>query len=302
MKYDYVLPLKVSVAVLHLDGDNVSMEWLSSYGGGLYVLAVTGSDVYSRPYLSDDPVIGRIMDNSSLLVSLHDGGMIDFVRRSSVEPHLRDLSAKGMMDIGIAVFHDMDVEKLDSKVAALCGRRLRISGFGHDHLLREFVLEKLFRRILLPVLVLYLAVLAASCFAGSVLSEKIAEKREAYAEEIRAARKKSEMTAAQARLVAGFDAVSHPLRSSLFDRIASLLPDGMRLSLLSADSPRERKKYGVPDDMSLVIIKGESLEAGTVMSFAQNMKDSIDCRSIVVTGVDRDRATGRLNFEIHLMQ
>ncbi|MDE7127430.1 MAG: hypothetical protein K2O58_06015, partial [Bacteroidales bacterium] len=248
---DFILPCRVSSGILRIDASGVSSYEQMTHGGDATVVFVTGEAVGSRKYDTSDPIVRRIETNADLYVSVHDNATLDYVRKSAVDSVVKD--SEGHI-IGVVVCRNTASVDMETEVKAICIRRLSLSALKRDMPLSEYLASRFLKRVLLPALLVYLAVLLANFFIHSRLTERLGEIRSAYAKESVEAKKRAAVTQAHERLYAEYRAIQDVDMSGLSDDVASLVPDDIRLTLLAFNGPRTR-------------ICGDAFSYETVMSF-----------------------------------
>ena len=285
MKKDMIWPCRVSAVVLTIDAEgNYSLERMNQEGD-ISVAFITGEAVGSREYDASNPIVRRIESNKDLFVSVHDAATIDYVRKSVVDSAVMD---SGCKVIEVVVYKLMDSVDIEAHISAARQRRLSISALKQDMPLVDYLASGLLKRLLLPVLIVYLAVLLANFFVHSELTKKLGEMRSTYARESAEAKKRSEVTQAQERLFADYRVIQDVNMSGLADDIATLLPDDIRLTSLVFNN-------------MLVEICGEAFSSETVMSFVDALRDKVKCEAVNVISLEKDRKEDLFRFEIQMM-
>lgn len=280
---NFIFPCHVASEVLQLDSSG-NASWEKRCHDGVYVLFVTGESVGSRYYDESDPICRRIETNSDLYVSVHDAGIMDYVRKSVVDSAMRD-SCIGM--IGVVVCRELNSADIEDEVKAIRDKRLSWSALKKDIPLADFLSSKLLKQILLPVLLLYLAVLLANFIVHSKLTKRLSEIRSTYAIESVEAKKRSAITQAQKHLLSEYEAVPDIGMSALFDAVACSVPGDVRLTSLSINAP-------------LMKICGEALFSETAMSFVDSLRNVMKSETVNVVMLEKDKKEGLFRFEIHV--
>ena len=285
MKKNVIWPCRVSSVILTIDAEgNYSLEGMNPEGD-VSVAFITGEAVGSKAYEASNPIVRRIEANKDLYVSVHDAAAIDYVRKSIVDSAVK---SSGCKIIEVIVCKSMDSVDIEAHISAARQRRLSVSALKKDMSLVDYLASRLLKRLLLPVLIVYLAVLLANFFVHSELTERLGEMRSAYARESAEAKKLSEVTQAQERLFYDYRAIQDVNMSALADDMASLLPDDMRLTSLVFNN-------------MLVEICGEAFLSETVMSFVDVLRDKVKCEAVNVISLEKDRKEDLFRFEIQMM-
>lgn len=285
MKKDVIWPCRVSSVILTIDAEgNYSLERMNPEGD-IFVAFVTGEAVGCKDYDASNPIVRRIESNADLYVSVHGDATIDYVRKSVVDSAVKD---SGCKIIEVIVCKSIDTVDIEVQISAVRQKRLSISALKQDLTLVDYLAGRLLKRLLLPVLIVYLAVLLANFFIHSELTERLGEVRSANARESAEAKKRSEVTQAQERLFSEYRAIQDIDMSGLSDDIASLLPDDIRLTSLVFRNMR-------------VGICGDALSSETTMSFVDSLRQKIKCESVNVISLEKDRKEDMFRFEIQMM-
>ncbi len=285
MKKDLIWPCRVSAVVLTVDTDGNYLLERTNPEGDVSVAFITGEAVGSKEYDASNPIVRRIESNKDLYVSVHDAATIDYVRKSVVDSAMKD---SGCKVIEVVVCKSIDSVDIEAHISAARQRRLLISALKQDMPLVDYLASGLLKRLLLPVLIVYLAVLLANFFVHSGLTERLGEMRSTYARESAEAKKRSEMTQAQERLFADYRAIQDVNMSGLADDIATLLPDDIRLTSLVFNN-------------MLVEICGDAFSSEAVMTFVDSLRDKVEYESVNVISLEKDRKEDLFRFEIHMM-
>lgn len=285
MKKDIIWPCRVSAIILMIDAEgNYSLERMNPEGD-VSVAFVTGGSVGSKDYDATNPIVRRIESNKDLYVSVHDAATIDYVRKSVVDSAVMD---SGCKVIEVVVCKSIDSVDIEAHISAARQRRLLISALKQDMPLVDYLASGLLKRLLLPVLIVYLAVLLANFFVHSELTKKLGEMRSTYARESAEAKKLSEVTQAQERLFYDYRAIQDVNMSALADDMASLLPDDIRLTSLVFNN-------------MLVEICGDAFSSEVVMTFVDSLRDKVEYESVNVISLEKDRKEDLFRFEIQMM-
>ena len=285
MKKDMIWPCRVSAFVLTIDAEgNYSLERMNPEGD-ISVAFITGEAVGSKAYDASNPIVRRIESNKDLYVSVHDAAAIDYVRKSVVDFAMKD---SGCKVIEVVVCKSIESVDIEAHISAARQRRLSISALKQDLSLVDYLASRLLKRLLLPVLIVYLAVLLANFFVHSELTERLGEMRSTYARESAEAKKRSEMTQAQERLFADYRAIQDVNMSGLADDIATLLPGDIRFTSLVFNN-------------MLVEICGDAFSSEAVMTFVDALRDKVEYESVNVISLEKDRKEDLFRFEIQMM-
>ena len=281
---DFILPCRLSQVVLNLDAAGTFSYDRSPHDGNIFVLFVTGESVGSRKYDNSDPIVRRIEANSDLYVSVHANATIDYVRKSVVDSATGDFCGK---IIEVVVCRDMDVVDMGAELDTIRRQRLSLSSLKREMPLVDYLSSRLLKRILLPVLLVYLAALLLNFFIHSSLTERLDEVRSVYARESVEAKRHSAVTRAQEQLFAKYNNVPFVDVAGLADDIASAVPDEIRLTSLEFNARQ-------------VEIRGDAFSSEAVMSFVDGLRQMVGSGIVNVDTFEMDRKEDLFRFEIQM--
>lgn len=284
-KLDSILPFRLSAMDLSVAADGSCVCGQVPGRCDAVVLIVSGGGVGSRAYDSSDPIVRRIASSPDLYVSVHGGSVMDYVRKSVVDSAVEGCSLR---IIGVVVCRDAKSVNTEAEVRALRCKRLSLSALRKDIPLADYLASRLLKRILLPVLLGYLVVLLANFLIHSCLTDRLGELRSASARESVEAKRRSALSQAQERLFDEFRTVPRANLSVLSDRIASLLPEDVRLTSMSFAN----RQAGVC---------GEAFSSEAVMGFVDSLRESLGCGAVNVLMLEKDRREDLFRFEIQIM-
>ncbi len=228
----------ISKRILHVEvngGTAVVQEGLAEKGH-IVILSVFGTDVSSRFCDDSDPVLSRIERSNDLYWTRYPT-KICYVRKTGVESSLNVL--KGSYIAGVAVGeirHEADGQA--KKMLSLIDWKRLV----REPDMLEAVTGRIFHRMLLPVLGFWLTALLCNFFLFSDLDRRVSALRLSQQESKREAKAEMEVTGKQRQMLAGYKALSLPKSAADIDALASVVPDGIRLTLLSVNSSGFRVK------------------------------------------------------------
>ncbi len=285
IRKDFILPCRVSALVLRVYASGTASLERRHPDGDAAVVFVTGETVGSKCYDASDPIVRRIEANADLYVSVHDKSTIDYVRKSIVDSATEDSTVR---IIGVVVCRNLDSVDMDAEMTAIRLKRLSLSALKKDLPLSDYFASRFLKRILLPVLLVYLAILIANFFIHSGLTERLGEIRSAYARESVEAKRRSAVTQAHERLFTEYRAVPDVDMSGLSDDVAPLVPYDMRLTSLAF---KEAQAW----------ICGDAFSSETVMSFVDSLRSTAECETVNVIMLEKDRKEDLFRFKIQMM-
>lgn len=249
--------------------------------GDIVVMSVFGTDVSSRAGDDSDPILSRI-ERSNDLYWTRFPDKICYVRKAVVESSLN--KQKGTYVAGVAVgevCNEAD-EQAKNMLSAIDWKRI-----AGDSEMLEAVAGCIFHRVLLPVLGFWLVALLFNFFLFSDLDRRVSAMRLSWQESKREAKAEKEATGKQRQMLADYKTMSLPKSSVAIDALASVVPDGIQLTLLSVNSSGFR-------------IKGT----------AKKVSDITECSSAVnrefplleIVSIDKPTGTSLYQFDFRMMK
>ena len=249
--------------------------------GDIVILSVFGSDVSSRSCDDSDPVLTRIQRSDDLYWTMYPD-KICYVRKAVVESSLN--KQKGTYVAGVAVGEVCNEAEEHAKNILSTIDWKRIAG---DSEMLEAVAGCIFHRVLLPVLGFWLVALLCNFFLFSDLDRHVNAMRLSQQESKREAKAEKEATGKQRQMLADYKAMSLPKSSVDIDALASVVPDGIQLTLLSVNSSGFR-------------IKGTAKEVSDITEYSSAVNREFPLLEIV--SIDKPTGTSLYQFDFRMMK
>lgn len=265
----------------------------------LTAAVVCGHGVVTKP--DDAQITARIKADPGTFLWSSANGQTSFVRRERLQPLLDDLTGEGIVAVRIFCLAEAsDLETSAEEFARQLSDGLRWKSLLKPAAESSSVLQVLVRRAGLPVLGLFLCLLAGN----ALLSPQFNARRQALQSEI-AARERTASTAASAGVrqreqLAAFAARPRTSRSVLCDRIAGAVPDRVVLTQLAVEPLTKRFETGKPLQRreGAVVVSGAASSASDVSAFVQRLSETGVCRDVRLANVEKERDGDRLVFTI----
>lgn len=252
-----------------LSGGEAALAGPSPEAGAIGILVVEGPDVTFRAVTEGDPLLKRIRNNPDVLCTEYPD-RICYVPAASVRAFVDTLKDVYIVEIrvggGQTDVNNVSFGKLRS-----------------DRQLFMAVCGQWYRRLRLPVLLFYLALVLANFLYAPSVNRKYEERRCALEVAERRNRAESDVTERQRKLMTEFIGLRSEHTAGFFDRIASVVPGDMRLTQIA------KKEDGYH-------IKGETEDAAAVLVFADSLGACFGTMRILSYGVVPGKET--LGFEI----
>ena len=249
--------------------------------GDIVILSVFGSDVSSRSCDDSDPVLTRIQRSDDLYWTMYPD-KICYVRKAVVESSLN--KQKGTYVAGVAVSEVCNEAEEHAKNILSTIDWKRIAG---DSEMLEAVAGCIFHRVLLPVLGFWLVALLFNFFLFSDLDRRVSAMRLSWQESKREAKAEKEATGKQRQMLADYKTMSLPKSSVAIDALASVVPDGIQLTLSSVNSSGFR-------------IKGTAKEVSDITEYSSAVNREFPLLEIV--SIDKPTGTSLYQFDFRMMK
>lgn len=249
--------------------------------GDIVILSVFGSDVSSRSCDDSDPVLTRIQRSDDLYWTMYPD-KICYVRKSVVESSLNDRKDPYVAGVVVGETPYETAEQAKNMLSAIDWKRIVIEP---DML--EAVTGRIFSRALLPVLGFWLVALLCNFFLFSDLDRHVNAMRLSQQESKREAKAEKEVTGKQRQMLADYKAMSLPKSSVDIDALASVVPDGIQLTLLSVNSSGFR-------------IKGTAKEVSDITEYSSAVNREFPLLEIV--SIDKPTGTSLYQFDFRMMK
>ena len=269
-----ILPVEVN------GGTAVNQDGLEEKGD-IVILSVFGSDVSSRSCDDSDPVLTRIQRSDDLYWTMYPD-KICYVRKAVVESSLN--KQKGTYVAGVAVGEVCNEAEEHAKNILSTIDWKRIAG---DSEMLEAVAGCIFHRVLLPVLGFWLVALLFNFFLFSDLDRRVSAMRLSWQESKREAKAEKEATGKQRQMLADYKTMSLPKSSVAIDALASVVPDGIQLTLLSVNSSGFR-------------IKGTAKKVSDITEYSSAVNREFPLLEIV--SIDKPTGTSLYQFDFRMMK
>lgn len=233
---------------------------------GIVILSISGSGIVTRPLGSNDPFMSRLKSNSSLVWTKYDDHVC-YMLASDLDPIKMPLNNCFIAGIAIGATS----EEAGGVAQHLKEEISDVNKALSSKALRAFIMRRAYRIIRLPVLLFWLLVLIGNFLISSHLGEAINTeyqlKRQAEIQQ----RNLQETTSLQKQLMADYKKLILPKSSVAFDRIASVVPEGLLLTLMERSGKQT------------IIVSGNAPEMSEVLMFSESLKgkfNTVEIRSL----------------------
>jgi len=269
-----ILPVEVN------GGSAVIQDGLAEKGD-IVIMSVFGPDVSSRACDDLDPVLSRIERSNDLYWTRYSD-KICYVRKSVVESSLNDRKGSYVAGVAVGETHYEAEEQAKNMLSAIDWKRI-----VKEPDMLEAVTSRIFSRALLPVLGFWLVALLCSFFLFSSLDRRVNAMRLSQQESRREAKAEMEVTGKQHQMLADYKAMSLPKSSVNIDALASVVPDGIQLTLLSVNSSGFR-------------IKGTAEDVSDITEYSSSIHRKFPL--LEIASIDRPTGTSLYQFDFKMMR
>lgn len=273
--------ISTRILPVELNGGTAVIQDGLAEKGDIVILSVFGSDVSSRSCDDSDPVLTRIQRSDDLYWTMYPD-KICYVRKAVVESSLN--KQKGTYVAGVAVGEVCNEAEEHAKNILSTIDWKRIAG---DSEMLEAVAGCIFHRVLLPVLGFWLVALLFNFFLFSDLDRRVSAMRLSWQESKREAKAEKEATGKQRQMLADYKTMSLPKSSVAIDALASVVPDGIQLTLLSVNSSGFR-------------IKGTAKKVSDITEYSSAVNREFPLLEIV--SIDKPTGTSLYQFDFRMMK
>lgn len=247
-----------------------------------------------------EPVARVKADGGTFLWSAA-GGRTSFVRRERLDGVLAELAVEGF--VPAAVFCADAGTDMGSQADVFAGQLY--GSLRWRSLLRltpgsSAAAQAVVRRVGLPVLGLFLLLLAANAALSPQLNGRRQALQTALAAQERTASGAASADARQRRLLAEFSADRGVPRAVLCDRIAAAVPERVVLTALDVEPLTKRFEAGkaLQQRENTLVVCGSAPAAADISAFVQRLAELTCCRDVRLAHVERERDGDRLAFRI----
>ena len=275
----------------------------------LFVL-VSGEGILTKEYRTGEEGIGRITENPDLWYEREklegDRLLLRFMRREKLDRFLQ--AQVGVQVDGLRFFEGKEADFLSSAPV--------FSAFVEALLEQEFSLKRLlqpdeggvrlvnriFRRLRLPVLGVWLGILLLNFGATSWLEERSQEQQRLWAEQQRLQKGRSRENERIRELTAKIREREIVGCALLLDRLAHCVPEAVSLSALTLAPLTEKVKSGkLPQtDSGIVLLEGETLQPVQINRFCERLAAESFCKEVRLTGMKQIKESKNYRFEIEV--
>lgn len=222
---------------------------------GIVVISISGRGITSRSLGIHDPFLSRLKMNSTLVWTEYEGHVC-YIPSAVLEQIKAQLS--GCFIAGI-VIGATEEESLETSIR-LKEEYSNMKTVVSSSQLRRFLLQHLYRTARLPILIFWLLILVGNYLLSSRLGGALnAEYQKKQLNEIRQ-RNRQEVTSQQKKMIADYQGLILPKSSIALDRIAAVLPDGIRLNKMELIGTHVISVSGSAQELSGVLKYSDALK------------------------------------------
>lgn len=269
---------------------------------GLPVLVlVFGSGVVTKP--DGAQIVARIRADEKTFVWNSCGGNTSFMRREHLSGVRAELATRSIVPVRLFCAD----ERSDLEVVAIACARQFSESLHWKQLINiseesSAVVQALVRRAALPVLGVFLSLLAANTLLSSRLDLRRGLLQAEFAARERAESESASSDAGLRKLLEAFGGRPVPCRSIVCDRIARAVPEKVKLAALEIEPLIKRFEAGKPLQRreGMAAVRGNAPTAAEISLFVQRLTESAYCREVRLVSVEKSREANDLVFRIEL--
>ena len=271
----------------------------SAAKGLLAAVVVCGHGVVTKP--DGSQIAARIKADPETFLWSSAGGGTSFVRRERLGALTEELAAEGIVPVRIfCADAGAGFETLAEEFARQVYADLRWRSLVRPSAESSAAAQAVVRRAALPVLGLFLCVLAAN----AVFSPRLNARRQALQQQItareRTASNAASAGARQRELLAEFSKRPAAPWAVVCDRVAGAVPERVVLTQLAVEPLTKRFEARKPLQRleGRVVVCGTAPEASDVSAFVRQLSEEVCCRGVRLMHVEMERDGDRLAFRI----
>ncbi len=273
--------ISTKIISVEVKGESVVIQDEKMEKGDIVVLSVFGRDVSLHSCEDSDPVLSRIERSENLYWTRYPD-KICYVRKAIVRSLLNDHQEPYVAGVAVGETHHEAYEQAKNMLSTIDWKRI-----VREPDILEAVTGRIFSRALLPVLGFWLVALLCNFFLFSDLDRRVNAMRLSQQESKREAKAEMEVTGKQRQMLADYKAKSLPKSSVDIDALASVVPDGIQLTLLSVNSSGFR-------------IKGTANDVSDITEYSSSVHRKFP--SLEIASIDRPSGTSLYQFDFKVMR
>lgn len=279
--------------------DGITPAERSAVKNALPVVVACGHGVVTKP--ADSQIAARIKTDAETFLWSSAGGTTSFVRRERLEALTEELAAEGIVPMRIfCADANADFGETAGEFARQLYGELRWRMLVRPTAESSSAAQAVVRRMALPVLGALLCVLAANAVLTPGLNARHQTLQQAVAVRERTASTTASAGARQRDLLAEFAGRPAVPRAVVCDRIAGAVPERVVLTQLAVEPLTKRFEAGKPLQRleGRVVVCGTAPGASDVSAFVKRLSETVCCREVRLTNVEKERDGDRVTFRI----
>jgi hypothetical protein len=270
------------------------------------ILSVSGEKVFTKHYPVGDTAIKKITENNELLWSVASNDeqtvTITFLRKEYLSSLLDELAANHIHIVEQRIMSEY-VPLTDNETLEITDKYFHLSTLRHIPERLNLLCSLLFYRLRLPVLILLFLLL----LGNFMLNERLRGENSALQTELqireRTNKAQKETQERQGRIGAEYRKIPKVSFALLSDRIASYLPEGVRLSNLTVFPPISsgsliNRNKEVNISFNVVRLQGETTIPGSVTLLTQFLDSDELFSGVEIVSLQRQKESSLFRFEL----
>lgn len=288
--------------------ENFEFDALSKWKNSPALALITGDDIISRAYDKQDANNKRILKDSNFLWNIEhaDNGeeIISFMRKDNLTDFLQAISQQHLVLIDTWIYASHVEYSVQTRLEKLYANQFKSSALFKTPNYRDTLANALFQKILLPVLLLFFAILLGNYFLNSYYTNQYQQKQAIIQQNKRESRMNSVKEQKKNQLMAGYNRIPERSFALLADRIASYVPANMYLTTIDvfpADKKiNSRDKKQLASDFRIIRLKGTVETPGSVTLLSQFLEADNLFEKVKVIQLDRIKNKNLYEFELEI--
>lgn len=281
---------------------------LSKWKNTPVLLWVTGDLVISKIYTQNDLALKRIIDNPELLWNIEikneQEQILSFLRKDKLSDFLQTAEKNHLFLIDTWIY---GIENSYDIVPRL--EQLYKEGFKSSALLKganpkNQIANILFRRLFLPVLLMFFALLLGNFFLYSHYTKQYQQKQSFILQNRKDNRINSAEQQKKNQLIAAYTQIPDRSFALLADRIASYVPANLHLTSLDmfpiAKNANRKEKKGLSIEYNTIRLKGLVETPGAITLLSQFIESDTLFKKVRIVRLDRLKNSDIFEFELEI--
>ena len=311
-------PIDIKLWVVHGSKKGIRIEQkefstnksLEKWKHSIAILSISGDQIVSKLYSKEDAAIKKITENKDLLYNItpsekKDECLVSFLRKDEINQFIELLDKNNIHILDTWI----DRNELSTKKERLndfYSKEMSLSVIRKTPGRLNIFCDSIYYKLRLPVLLIFFCLLLGNFFINTQLRGDY----EMIQTELNMKRRNDkafqENQKRQNRLQTEYQKIPDSSFALIADRIASYVPTGVQLNLLSVfplESARNHagsREKGLKLKTGSIIVKGEVEIPGSVTLFTQFLSSDHLFSKVEIRSLSRQKDSSLFNFELQI--